>query len=150
MYQLKRQIQAERVMSVKEKVDQNRKRLESYVSKISSAISRANEPNGSSKLLNSRIEHPPCKFSGFSKGIGDKDYSNNEEELLSSSIELPKAHKIDPYTTWIWLDRFDTRFCKSSNFFFGVFRINVKTLCFSYLKLFFHSTEIREWLRTNQ
>ncbi|KAL6184870.1 hypothetical protein ACLB2K_046269 [Fragaria x ananassa] len=105
MYQLKKQIQAERVMSVKEKIEQNRKKLEGYISEISSVISTEVELNGSSSLLNSRIQHPPCKFSGFSKGFGDKDYSNNEEELLSSSIELPKAHKIDPYTTWIWLDR---------------------------------------------
>lgn len=149
MYQLKKQIQAERVMSVKEKIEQNRKKLEGYISEISSVISTEVELNGSSSLLNSRIQHPPCKFSGFSKGFGDKDYSNNEEELLSSSIELPKAHKIDPYTTWIWLDRSDSRPFISS-FVFCLFRINVNMLlCFSYLKFVFHSTEIREWLRTN-
>ncbi|KAL6271887.1 hypothetical protein ACE6H2_028798 [Prunus campanulata] len=109
MHQLKKQIQAERMVSVKEKVEKNREKLGGYISQIISATSRANstvsEKNGSFKLFPSRIEQPLCKFSGFAHGYGDKDYINNQEVVFSSSTKLPSAENLPPYTTWIFLDR---------------------------------------------
>ncbi|CAL8179105.1 unnamed protein product [Prunus armeniaca] len=109
MHQLKKQIQAERMVSVKEKVEKNREKLGGYISQIISATSRAtstlSEKNGSFKLFPSRIEQPLCKFSGFAHGYGDKDYINNQEVVFSSSTKLPSAENLPPYTTWIFLDR---------------------------------------------
>ncbi|KAB2605088.1 histone-lysine N-methyltransferase EZA1-like [Pyrus ussuriensis x Pyrus communis] len=111
MHQLKLQIQAERVISVKEKVEKNREKVEGYVSKIISETARANlnalssERNRSFKLFSSRIEQPLCRISGFVRGCGEKDWIENQEVLFSSSTKLPLADKIPPYTTWIFLDR---------------------------------------------
>ncbi|KAM1169700.1 hypothetical protein ACFX19_031979 [Malus domestica] len=111
MHQLKLQIQAERVISVKEKVKKNREKVEGYVSKIISETSRANlnasssEQIGSFKLFSSRIEQPLCKISGFAQGYGEKNWIENQEVLFSSSTKLPLVDKIPPYTTWIFLDR---------------------------------------------
>lgn len=100
-----------------EKVEKNREKLGGYISQIISATSRTNstlsEKNGSFKLFPSRIEQPLCKFSGFAHGYGDKDYINNQEVVFSSSTKLPSAENLPPYTTWIFLDRFDIRFFKS-------------------------------------
>ncbi|KAI7984406.1 Histone-lysine N-methyltransferase EZA1 [Camellia lanceoleosa] len=63
------------------------------------------EANGQGKMLSSRIKTPPCKFSGFAQGSGDKDYTIIHEVVFSTSVKLPHIDKIPPYTTWIFLDR---------------------------------------------
>lgn len=117
--QLKRQIQAERIASIKEKVEKNRKKLESHISEILSATSSRSvlcvEENGFGKMLSSRILIPLFKYAGFAQGSGDRDYSNGHEVVSSTSVKLPNVEKLPPYTTWIFLD----------------------------------NTEIREWLKTN-
>lgn len=66
------------------------------------------EENVSDKLLSSRIEIPLSKYSGFAQGSsGDRDYVNGHEVVCSTSIKLPYIEKIPPYTTWIFLDRYD-------------------------------------------
>ncbi|XP_057995391.1 histone-lysine N-methyltransferase EZA1 isoform X2 [Hevea brasiliensis] len=109
MNQLKKQIQAERIVSIKEKVERNRRKLESDVSQLISATSRRNAlsmgQTGVAKMNFSRIGTPLCKYSGFAHGSGDKDYINGHEVIPSTSARLPFIEKIPPYTTWIFLDR---------------------------------------------
>ncbi|CAL5425895.1 unnamed protein product [Camellia sinensis] len=106
---LKKQIQADRVVSVREKLEENRKNLEGHVSLFLSVATSRNdvsvmEANGQGKMLSSRIKTPPCKFSGFAQGSGDKDYTIIHEVVFSTSVKLPHIDKIPPYTTWIFLD----------------------------------------------
>ncbi|KAI8026599.1 putative protein phosphatase 2C 12 [Camellia lanceoleosa] len=110
---LKKQIQADRVVSVREKLEENRKNLEGHVSLFLSVATSRNdvsvmEANGQGKMLSSRIKTPPCKFSGFAQGSGDKDYTIIHEVVFSTSVNFPHIDKIPPYTTWIFLDRFDS------------------------------------------
>ncbi|XP_015891733.2 histone-lysine N-methyltransferase EZA1 isoform X3 [Ziziphus jujuba] len=106
MHQIKKQIQAERIVSVKEKVEKNAKKLEDHVLKIlSTASSSFTEENGSARMFARRIEHPLCKLSGLAQGYGDKDHVNFHEVSSPSSSKLPHTEKLPPYTTWIFLDR---------------------------------------------
>ncbi|XP_052190040.1 histone-lysine N-methyltransferase EZA1 isoform X3 [Diospyros lotus] len=108
--QLKKQIQADRVLSIREKLEENRKKLEGHVSLlVSGAFSRNSisvvEANSQGEMLSSRIENPFCKINGFAQGSGDKEQINIQEVLFSTSAKLPYIEKIPPYTTWIFLDR---------------------------------------------
>ncbi|XP_031740123.1 histone-lysine N-methyltransferase EZA1 isoform X2 [Cucumis sativus] len=106
---LKRQIQAERFVLVKEKLENNAQKLASNVAQAMSTTSRnalsVVEENRNGKMLLSRMEFPLCKLSGIAYGAGDKDYINNQEVVYSISIKLPYIEKLPPYTTWIFLDR---------------------------------------------
>ncbi|XP_023524793.1 histone-lysine N-methyltransferase EZA1 isoform X1 [Cucurbita pepo subsp. pepo] len=106
---LKRQIQAERVVSVKMKLESNALRLASNVALVMSATSRNVpsfvEESRNGKMLLSRMELPLCKLSGIASGSEDKDYINNQEVVYSISIKLPYVERLPPYTTWIFLDR---------------------------------------------
>ncbi|ESQ37853.1 hypothetical protein EUTSA_v10028423mg [Eutrema salsugineum] len=104
--QLKRNIQGERVRSVKEKFETNRKKVDAHVSPLSSAASSRADAgnNGNSNMFSSRMEKPLCKLNGFSHGVGDRDYIPTKD-VISASIKLPIAERIPPYTTWIFLDR---------------------------------------------
>ncbi|KAL6968632.1 hypothetical protein U1Q18_034430 [Sarracenia purpurea var. burkii] len=108
--QLKKQIQADRVVSVREKLEENRKKLESHVSLLVSAATSRNdllvmEGDGQGKMLSSRIGNPLSKFSGFAQGTGDKENIAIQEVVYATSSKLPYIEKIPPYTTWIFLDR---------------------------------------------
>ncbi|KAK1577740.1 hypothetical protein Q3G72_024406 [Acer saccharum] len=100
--QLKMEIQADRVISVKEKIEKNNKKIENDVSQLLPETSRKNAvfmaENGFSNI-------PLCKYSGFPQGLEDTDYFNSHEVVFSTSRKLPFAEKIPPYTTWIFLDR---------------------------------------------
>ncbi|XP_038904678.1 histone-lysine N-methyltransferase EZA1 isoform X2 [Benincasa hispida] len=106
---LKTQIQAERFVSVKEKLENNAQRLASNVAQAISRTSRDAlsfvEENRRGKMLLSRMELPLCKLSGIAYGVGDKDYISNQDVVFSISIKLPYIEKLPPYTTWIFLDR---------------------------------------------
>lgn len=98
------------VWCAQEKVEKNRKKLESHVSEILSATSNRNvlcvEENGFGNMLSSRIEIPLCKYTGFSQGLGDRDNANGHEVLPSTKAQLPYIEKLPPYTTWIFLDKY--------------------------------------------
>lgn len=94
-----------------EKLQKNRKKLESHVSLLLSAArsnhdASSSEKNGSGKMLSSRIENPLWKFGGIVQGFGDKDYVNCQDVVYSTSAKLPLVENIPPYTTWIFLDRY--------------------------------------------
>ncbi|XP_041018327.1 histone-lysine N-methyltransferase EZA1-like isoform X14 [Juglans microcarpa x Juglans regia] len=106
--QLKKQIQAERIVSIKDKIVKNGRKLESHVSQAILVTSRKEDSlmeNGVGKMLSSRTERPFCKFNGLAQGFGDKDHINSHEVVLSTSTKLPHVEKLPPYTTWIFLDR---------------------------------------------
>lgn len=65
------------------------------------------ENNGLGEMLSSRIKNPLSKFSGLAQGSGDKDYVNSQEVVSLISAKLPIIEKIPPYTTWIFLDRYE-------------------------------------------
>ncbi|KAL2598792.1 hypothetical protein AAZV13_10G011800 [Glycine max] len=106
--QLKKQIQAERILYIKEKIQSNEKKLQFHMSGVLSEIStRGSSPpeeNRKTPILSSRIDHPLCKFSGFSPVSGDKDHSN-QDALSATSIKIPYIETLPPYTSWIFLDR---------------------------------------------
>ncbi|KAG6748392.1 hypothetical protein POTOM_048312 [Populus tomentosa] len=106
MNQLKKQIQAERVVSIKDKVERNRTKLVADVSQLRLATSRTfMGQNGVSKMISLRIGAPLCKYGGFAQGSGDRDLINGHEVAVSTSTKLPFVEKIPPYTTWIFLDK---------------------------------------------
>ncbi|XP_061338396.1 histone-lysine N-methyltransferase EZA1-like isoform X4 [Gastrolobium bilobum] len=106
--QLKKQIQAERIVSIKEKLQRNEKKLQCHISGVMSAISVGDssktEENRKTPMLSSRIDHPLCIFSGFSQVSGDKDHSN-QDVLSATSVKIPCIERLPPYTSWIFLDR---------------------------------------------
>ncbi|KAJ6972833.1 hypothetical protein D5086_026216 [Populus alba] len=106
MNQLKKQIQAERVVSIKDKVERNRTKLVADVSQLRLASSRTfMGQNGVSKMISLRIGAPLCKYGGFAQGSADRDLINGHEVAVSTSTKLPFVEKIPPYTTWIFLDK---------------------------------------------
>ncbi|KAL1339485.1 hypothetical protein AAHE18_U040700 [Arachis hypogaea] len=106
--QLRKQIQAERIVFVKEKLKKNEKMLKCHTSVIMSAISSREsserDETSASPLLSSRIDHPLCKFNAFSHGSGDKDHGN-QDILPATTIKIPYVEGLPPYTSWIFLGR---------------------------------------------
>ncbi|KAK7278175.1 hypothetical protein RJT34_23200 [Clitoria ternatea] len=106
--QLKKQIQAERFTSVKEKMQRNEKKLQCHTSGVMSAISMRDSSKSEEQekipILSSRIDQPLCRFSSFSQVSGDKDHSN-QDVLSAPSIKIPYIARLPPYTSWIFLDR---------------------------------------------
>lgn len=115
------------VIFLQEKIQSNEKKLQFHMSGVLSEIStRGSSPpeeNRKTPILSSRIDHPLCKFSGFSPVWGDKDH-NNQDVLSATSIKMPYIETLPPYTSWIFLDRCftckDLTFCPDllCNFFF--------------------------------
>ena len=66
------------VIFLQEKIQSNEKKLQFHMSGVLSEIStRGSSPpeeNRKTPILSSRIDHPLCKFSGFSPVWGDKDH----------------------------------------------------------------------------
>ncbi|XP_048134661.1 histone-lysine N-methyltransferase EZA1 isoform X4 [Rhodamnia argentea] len=99
---LRKQIQAERNSSVKEKFEKNGKKVEDHVCQL---LSEASKNDGFSNILLSRIENPLGKFSAYVQGSGDKDGIYGHELSSLVGTKLPYTEKLPPYTTWIFLDR---------------------------------------------
>ncbi|CAL5208834.1 unnamed protein product [Lathyrus oleraceus] len=106
--QLKKQIQAERIEFIGEKLQRNQKKLQCHISGIMVAISTRDssqtEENKTCSILSSRMDHPLCKFDGFIHVSGDKDHSNQDISSVTS-IKIPRIERLPPYTSWIFLDR---------------------------------------------
>ncbi|KAK1420450.1 hypothetical protein QVD17_22060 [Tagetes erecta] len=107
--QLKKQIQAERVLLIKDKIQKNSEKLENDVSQLLSLSVHTTddsscEHSDMGKMLSSRIKNPLCILTGPGQISGD-DNSSSQEAAISISAKLPAADKIPPYTTWIFLAR---------------------------------------------
>ncbi|XP_030491292.2 histone-lysine N-methyltransferase EZA1 isoform X1 [Cannabis sativa] len=111
MNQLKKQILAERLVEIREKVENNGRSLETNLletlslAKTTKGNSNLEEGNGGGKTLCWRIENPLCKFSGCAQGFGDKDHVSYHDFVPQSSIKLPYVERLPPYTTWIFLQK---------------------------------------------
>ncbi|CAA0831987.1 Histone-lysine N-methyltransferase EZA1 [Striga hermonthica] len=109
--QLKRQIHSERVVSVGEKLEKNRKKAEAYISHLKElAVSRADcalpgSNSNSGNFLSLGMNNPLCKVQGHMQGHVDRDDADSEEVLFPMTARLPLVERIPPYTTWIFLDR---------------------------------------------
>ncbi|XP_047965913.1 histone-lysine N-methyltransferase EZ3-like [Salvia hispanica] len=103
---MKMQIQNERFVSIKEKLENNSKNIESYVSHLKElAASRVDSTTSSSgNHLSLRMNHPLSKLSGLVQGSED-DTDNKKEVVFSETTKLPLIERIPSYTTWIFLDR---------------------------------------------
>ncbi|KAH9314284.1 hypothetical protein KI387_022911 [Taxus chinensis] len=121
---LKKEIAADRIVYVKERIELNKKNLELYTANLplqskSAKVTSSTGEDETKDILTCRIEKAPYKFS-LDLTAGEKENVNCLEESLSASsisgsncggkngvrpIKLPEVHKIPPYTTWIFLDR---------------------------------------------
>ncbi|PIA61090.1 hypothetical protein AQUCO_00300541v1 [Aquilegia coerulea] len=107
---LKKQIEASRVASIKEKHRHNVKNIDLWTSQLcelSQSIKTVHsvDQNGSRNMLSFRIENPLCKHSGYAHGSVEKDSINNQEVPPPPIVKLPYVEKIPPYTTWVYLDK---------------------------------------------
>ncbi|XP_031403738.1 histone-lysine N-methyltransferase EZA1 isoform X2 [Punica granatum] len=100
--QLHKEIQAERIGFVRESVERNGKKVQSYACQLLLAASRN---GGIARSLSTRIDDPLCKYVGLAQGLGDKDGIGSHEVVPSKNIKLPYVEKLPPYTAWIFLDR---------------------------------------------
>ncbi|KAF5176846.1 Histone-lysine n-methyltransferase ez1 [Thalictrum thalictroides] len=108
--QVKKQIEAARVASIKEKCRKNVMNVDlttSQLCELSKSIKNIHleDQTGSRNMLSFRIENPLFQHSGYAHGSGEKDSINNQEASPSSIIKLPYVEKIPPYTTWVYLDK---------------------------------------------
>ncbi|KAG8370604.1 hypothetical protein BUALT_Bualt13G0000700 [Buddleja alternifolia] len=108
--QLKRQIQAERVVSIGGKLEENSNRIQSYVSDLEKLAASRNDftvtrIDSSENFLSFRMDNPLYRFSGLTQGFADRDDINSEEVVFSTSAKLPPVERMPPFTTWIFLDR---------------------------------------------
>ncbi|GAB4830582.1 hypothetical protein Ancab_020348 [Ancistrocladus abbreviatus] len=105
IHQLKKQIQSDRIVQIREKLDKNAQKLENHILSATSAEDLSATGNGSGEALYLRAECAICVFNGFVQASGDKDCTVSHEAAFSTSSKLPYVERIPPYTTWIFLDR---------------------------------------------
>ncbi|KAJ3683046.1 hypothetical protein LUZ60_013273 [Juncus effusus] len=128
--QLKKQIQSSRLVSIKDKMERNRKTLQKHTCHLFDlAVEAEASIRGSigENILSSRLSNPLFKFTlcDSVNGTGDKEigFGHNQEENFSYGtlvlgnnnfsgqktvirfVKLPIVEKIPPYTTWIFLDK---------------------------------------------
>ncbi|KAI0511533.1 hypothetical protein KFK09_012163 [Dendrobium nobile] len=119
--QLKKQVQASRVIAVREKILKNRKSLKlhtSHIFELAKEKQEVREPMESENLLSVRLVNPHCRLSACEP---DKEIASSQEEISASASivfgsscggksvvrlnKLPFVEKIPAYTTWIFLTR---------------------------------------------
>ncbi|KAL3652924.1 hypothetical protein CASFOL_002605 [Castilleja foliolosa] len=109
--QLKRQIYSERVVSVGEKLDENRKKAQAYHShlrEVAASRTHCAIPEGNSNsnnILSLRMSYPLFKVNGLFQRSTDPDDASSAEVVFSSTVKFPIVERIPTYTTWIFLDR---------------------------------------------
>lgn len=106
---LEKQIQADRILYVKEIFQTNRQKIDSHVSLVLANVSNNDissaEKSDLGNMLTARMENPLHIYGGLAQGLGDKDVFNCHDATISISSKLPLVEKIPSYTTWIFLDR---------------------------------------------
>uniref|UniRef100_A0A6V7PRA5 [histone H3]-lysine(27) N-trimethyltransferase n=1 Tax=Ananas comosus var. bracteatus TaxID=296719 RepID=A0A6V7PRA5_ANACO len=121
--QLKKQIQASRLVSIKEKIEKNRKSLRIHTCHMFDIAAAAEvatrslpRPEMAENVLSARMGNALCELSGWEcvNGSGEKEIGHSQEENLSAGtlavgngvvrlVKLPFIEKIPPYTSWIFL-----------------------------------------------
>ncbi|XP_078160551.1 SET domain-containing protein isoform X3 [Carex rostrata] len=120
---LKKQIQSSRLISIKEKIERNRKILQQHTSQLfDQAVAVVAENNSSSEnMLSNRMVNSLYNFCAWDSVNGpcDKDGHSQEESFSAGTlvlensgqktvvqfVKLPFVERIPPYTTWIFLDK---------------------------------------------
>ncbi|XP_021768738.1 histone-lysine N-methyltransferase EZA1 [Chenopodium quinoa] len=108
IYRLKEEIEADREVKIKEKLDKCLKKLQSHIhggmaatfEGIPSAV--RNEPCEIPRLGN---ETSLSMMNGYLLDSADKGFVNVHEVISTKSIKLPRIQRIPTYTTWVFLDR---------------------------------------------
>ncbi|KAF9623068.1 hypothetical protein IFM89_036204 [Coptis chinensis] len=122
----KKEIAAGRYHLIKNKIEENRKKLAGITSHLSGlSVSRGDtiQCSGDKKIdcLSKRQQDALCMFNGTDVNNGGKDSNGCEVDSSPSSaillgasfgaknvippIRLPEVKKLPPYTTWMFLDR---------------------------------------------
>ncbi|KAL0418913.1 UNVERIFIED_CONTAM: Histone-lysine N-methyltransferase EZA1 [Sesamum radiatum] len=97
------------VLIFTKKLEENSTRVQAYVSDLKALAASRNDfnvVNDSVNFLSLRTDNPLCKVSGLNQGSVDRDNVDNEEVVFSTTAKLPLIEKLPPYTTWIFLDRY--------------------------------------------
>ncbi|KAL0311463.1 UNVERIFIED_CONTAM: Histone-lysine N-methyltransferase EZA1 [Sesamum angustifolium] len=97
------------VLIVTKKLEENSTRVQAYVSDLKALAASRNDfnvVNDSVNFLSLRTDNPLCKVSGLNQASVDRDNVDNEEVVFSTTAKLPLIEKLPPYTTWIFLDRY--------------------------------------------
>lgn len=97
IHQLKEEIEADRAVKVKDKLDKNQKKL------LMSGAFVVNPPsveNISCEVPRLKTESALCILNGFLP-----DSTDFHEVMSAKSIKLPKIQRIPRYTTWVFLHR---------------------------------------------
>ncbi|KAH1223749.1 Histone-lysine N-methyltransferase CLF [Glycine soja] len=123
---LKKQVAAERVVSVKKRIEENRQKLVGVTNHVCTmSMERRNfsitDTNRSLDLLTKRQKDAIDMHNGVHASNGDVESNGYHDDshgstavLLGSNvavknavrpIKLPEVKKLPPYTTWIFLDR---------------------------------------------
>ncbi|KAK2364764.1 histone-lysine N-methyltransferase EZA1 [Trifolium repens] len=106
---LKKQIQKERVESIKEKIQRNGKNLKCQLSEVMLVISRNESLQSAENTLNmlsSRMNHPQRKFNGCIARVSvEGDQINNPDASLVISVKMAYIKRLPPFTFWTNLTR---------------------------------------------
>ncbi|XP_048232352.1 histone-lysine N-methyltransferase CLF isoform X2 [Ricinus communis] len=123
---IKKQVAANRCVSIKKRMDENKQKLigvTNHLYKLSKERRNSwiNVTDSGVDLLTKRQKDALGMHSGVDASNGDKDSNSSQEDghastavLLGSSIpvknavrpiKLPEIKRLPPYTTWIFLDR---------------------------------------------
>lgn len=107
--QLKEEIEADRIVHIKEKLDKSAKKLQSHIHEVVSATSMADR--SSSKSISTAVhrlgsESAQSILNGFLPvpGSADGEFVIHEA-ICFKSTKMPKVQRIPTYTTWIFLNR---------------------------------------------
>ncbi|XP_019105362.1 histone-lysine N-methyltransferase EZA1 isoform X3 [Beta vulgaris subsp. vulgaris] len=109
--QLKEEIQADRALQIKEKLERTKKKVQSQIHGILSA--KIVEPSCEVPRLG--IESALCILNGFLPDSEDQDFGNIHEVIFAESPELPKIQRIPTYTTWIFFDSRNQRMAEDQS-----------------------------------
>lgn len=90
---------------IQEKVESNGKKVQTYACQLLAAASRN---VGVARSLSINVDNPLCKCVAFTQGSGEKDGTGSHEVVCFTNTKLPYIEKLPPYTTWIFLDRYDS------------------------------------------
>ncbi|XP_045794242.1 histone-lysine N-methyltransferase EZA1-like [Trifolium pratense] len=107
---LKKQIQKERVESIKEKIQRNGKNLQCQLSEVMLVISSRNTSLQSEEstlnIFSSRMDHPQRKFNSCIPRVSTEgDQINNPDAPLVKSIKMTLIERLPRFTFWTNLTR---------------------------------------------
>ncbi|KAM7251665.1 hypothetical protein ACFE04_023548 [Oxalis oulophora] len=117
----KKQVAAEHAVYIKNRVEENRKKLSGFTNHIyelskQRRIGSTNNTDNNIDLLTKRKNDARCMSNGVDVNNWDKNAYNSQEDghihgpgisfkNTARPIKLPEVKRLPPYTTWVFLDR---------------------------------------------